>query len=167
MKTIYKVFAILLILTLGTIGNKVQAQDSGWKSGNSLSVGFPVGNMEIYSHSIGIYGNIDYNFNKFLAARFDLGWNDFSGPKRTWIDQSGNTHTDHPNMSVWEFTAGLRAKVSVFYIEGRGGYFTGVNRWGVTPAVGIRLGKFDIQANFNIAQEYHWGGIRLAYYYGG
>jgi hypothetical protein len=157
-------FALLFIVS---ISQKANAQEKGWVSGNSFSVAFPVGNLDRYSHGFGIYGNLDYNFNKVLAARFDLGWNDFSGPEKTYIDQNGLAHVDHPNMSVWEFTAGLRVKVSILYIEARGGYYTGVNRWGVTPAVGLRLGKFDIQANLNIATEYHWGGIRLAYYYGG
>jgi len=155
----------IAFLTMTAFTNKLSAQDKGWVSGNSFSVAFPVGNMERYSHGFGVYGNFDYNFNKVLAARFDLGWNDFSGPEKTWIDQSGIVHTDHPNMSVWEFTAGLRAKVSILYIEARGGYYSGVNRWGVTPAIGLRFGKLDIQANFNIADEYHWGGVRLAYYY--
>jgi len=164
MKKLTLIAVSLLIMLAFT--NSIKAQDKGWTSGNSFSVAFPIGNLERYSHGFGVYGNFDYNFNKVLAARFDLGWNDFSGPEKTWMDQSGIVHTDHPNMSVWEFTAGLRAKVSILYIEARGGYYSGVNRWGVTPAVGLRFGKFDIQANLNIAQEYHWGGIRLAYYYG-
>ena len=166
MKTNIRIFTMIIVFTIAQ-SSQVKAQEKGWTSGNSFSVAFPVGNMELYSHGFGVYGNFDYNFNSFLAARFDLGWNDFSGPERTWIAQNNTVHTDHPNMSVWEFTAGLRAKVSILYVEARGGYYSGVNRWGVTPALGLRLGKFDIQANLNIAQEYHWGGIRLAYYYGG
>jgi len=161
----FTIFAIAIIIAL--ITNNVNAQEKGWVGGNSFSVAFPVGNMEAYSHGFGVYGNFDYNFNKVLAARFDLGWNDFSGPEKTWMDLNSVVHTDHPNMSVWEFTAGLRVKVSIIYIEARGGYFSGVNSWGVTPAVGLRLGKFDLQGNFNIAGDYHWGGIRLAYYYAG
>jgi len=166
MKTIYKSLTAILFIALVTFSTQLKAQESGWKSGNSFSVGFPVGNMEAYSHSFGIYGNVDYNFNKHFAARFDLGWNDFSGPEKTWIDHNGITHTDQPNMSVWEFTAGFRAQVSILYIEARGGYFTGVQNWGVTPAVGLRFGNFDIQGNFNVAGDYHWGGVRLAYYWG-
>ncbi|RUA25143.1 MAG: hypothetical protein DSY76_06910 [Bacteroidetes bacterium] len=161
-----KKILIFSLLTVFAFSMQLKAQDSGWKSGNSISVGFPVNNLNQYTHSIGVYGNVDYNFNKHFAARFDLGWNDFSGPEKTWIDQSGNTHTDQPNMSVWEFTAGLRVQVSILYIEARGGYYTGINSWGVTPAVGLRLGKFDLQANYNIADKYEWGGIRLAYYWG-
>ena len=166
MKTITKTITIVFILAL-FFTNNANAQEKGWVSGNSLSIAFPVGNMELYSHGFGVYANFDYNFNKFLAARFDLGWNDFSGPEKTWVDANNVVHYSHPNMSIWEFTAGLRAKVSIIYIEARGGYYSGINSWGVTPAVGLRLGKFDLQGNFNIAGDYQWGGIRLAYYYGG
>ena len=165
-RTITRTITIALLLIVA-FSFQAKSQDNGWVSGNSFSVAFPVGNMETYAHGFGIYGNFDYNFNKVFAARFDLGWNDFSGPEKTWIDNNKVAHVVHPNMSVWEFTAGLRAKVSIIYIEARGGYYTGVNQWGVTPAIGLRLGKFDIQGNFNIAGDYHWGGIRLAYYYAG
>ncbi len=166
MKTIKKTLMVIVVLVLGVGTGQLKAQDSGWKSGNSFSVGFPVGNLENYAHSFGVYGNFDYNFNKHFAARFDLGWNDFSGPEKTWVDLDETVHTIHPNMSVWEFTAGFRAKVSIVYVEARGGYFTGVDQWGFTPAVGLKLGRFDLQGNFNIAGDYHWGGLRLAYYYG-
>jgi len=63
---------------------------------------------DTYDHGLGIYANFDYNFNKFLAARFDLGWNDISGPETQYLDTLGFFHTNHPNMSVCEFTAGLR-----------------------------------------------------------
>ena len=165
MKNILKSVFVVVVILLSI--NNAKAQDKGWVSGNSFNVAFPVGNMETYSHGLGIYVNFDYNFNEFLAARFDLGWNDFSGPEKTWIDGNSNVHTSHPNMSVWEFSGGLRAKVSIIYAELRGGYYSGVNHWGYTPAVGLRLGKFDLQANFNIVEDYHWGAIRLAYYYGG
>ncbi len=166
MKTTLKSIAIIFVFAI-TFNNQAKAQETGWTSGTSFNAAFPVGNMETYTHGFGVYGNFDYNFNEFLAARFDLGWNDFSGPEKTWIDLNKTVHTIHPNMSVWEFTAGLRAKVSIIYVEARGGYYTGLNSWGFTPAIGLRLGKIDLQGNFNIAGDYHWGAIRLAYYYGG
>ncbi len=151
---------------------QIQAQENtrekGFVSGVAFNAAFPVGNLgERYSHGFGVYSNIDYNFNKFLAARFDLGWNDFSGPETSYVDDDGNIHTDHPNMSVWEFTAGLRAKISVLYIEARGGYFSGVSSWGVVPAVGLRFRRLDFQGNFTMAGDDHWGSVRVSYYFGG
>ena len=70
-------------------------------------------------------------------------------------------------MSIWEFTAGFRAKISFLYIEARGGYFTGANAWGVVPAVGIRLGNFDAQGNLTFAGDYLWSSVRIGYYWGG
>ena len=51
------------------------------------------------------------------------------------------------------------------YIEARGGYFSGINSWGVVPAFGFRFGKFDIQGNFTLAGDKQWGGARLSYYF--
>ena len=108
------------------------------------------------------------NFNDVLAARFDLGWNDVSGPEKIIIDANGDTHTIHSNMSVWEFTAGIRAKFSFVYIEARAGYFSGVNKFGYVPAVGLKFGKFDIQGNYTFIEvgETEWAAVRLAYYWG-
>ncbi len=163
MKSITKAIAIMCLMSFVMI---TQAQDEKkWVSGNSFNLGFPIGDMEsLYDLGYGIYGNVDYNINKLLVARFDLGWNTFYGSDLT------NPITGLPEeikMDIWEFTAGLRARVSIFYVEARGGYFTGADSWGFVPAVGLRLGKFDIQGNLNVAGDYHWGGARLSYYWGG
>ena len=161
MKTSLKIlFIILLVTSL----NNAFAQEKKLISGTSVAVGFPIGNMaSAYDFGYGVYGVIDYNINKILVGRFDLGWNTFSGPDIT------DPITGLPievQQDIWEFTAGMRVKLAIFYIEGRGGYFTGVKSWGVVPAVGLRLGKFDIQGNINIAGDNHWGGARVGYYWG-
>jgi len=127
----------------------------------------PQGSLaETYDIGWGIYADFDYNFGKHLAARFDLGWNSLMGPDTTYIDDSGIIWTESPNMSVWEFTLGLRASISVFYVEARGGYFTGIKEWGFVPAVGVRLGRFDIQGNYTMAGESKWVGVRVGFYWG-
>lgn len=158
------ILVLFVLLSLSVSNSFAQEGEKKWVSGNSFNVAFPIGNMETYNLGLGIYGNIDYNFNKVLAARFDLGWNYFKGDDYT--DQTTGL-TEEVKMNVWEFTAGLRARLSIFYVEGRGGYFTGVNSWGFVPAVGVRLGKFDIQGNLTVAGDNHWGGVRLGYYWGG
>lgn len=161
MKTTLKLTFIILLL--GGF-NKTFAQDAKLVSGNSITVGFPTGNMASdYDFGYGVYYNLDYSLNSLLVGRFDLGWNTFSGPDGT------DPITGLPvevQQNVWEFTAGMRMKLSVFYLEGRGGYFTGVNAWGVVPAVGLRFGKLDIQGNLTIAGENQWGGARIGYYWG-
>ncbi len=165
MKTITK---ILIVALFGLIIVNVQAQSDDEKklvSGNSFNVAFPVGDMaSTYDFGWGIYGNVDYNFNKFLAGRFDLGWNTFSGPD---ISDTITGLSEEVKTNVWEFTAGLRVKVAIFYVEARGGYFTGVDSWGFVPAVGLRFKKFDLQGNLTVAGDNHWGAVRLAYYWGG
>ncbi len=166
MRVFTKVIAIACVMSFMSIQAQVQAQDEKkLVSGNSFNVGIPIGNMESrYDLGLGIYGNIDYNFNKFLTARFDLGWNTFDGPD---VTDPNTGFVEDVQMDVWEFTGGLRAKLSVFYVEARGGYFTGVSSWGFVPAVGVRLGKFDIQGNLTVAGDNHWGAVRLGYYWGG
>jgi len=164
-----KVFQIaLVVIALYTTIN-VQAQNDNSTSKllvySSFSFDQPVQNLDNYSHGFGVYSNFDYNFNKHFAARLDIGWNDFSGPEKEYIDQSGHVHTDHPNMSIWEFTGGLRAKAGPVYLEGRGGYFTGVSSWGYVPAVGVVVWKLDIQASYTFAGDKEWAGIRLGYYF--
>jgi len=170
MKSFTKVIAIVCLMSFVTIQAQAQAQAQEEKklvSGNSFNVMIPQGDLSnTYEHGFGMYANFDYNFNKFLAARFDFGWNDLSGDETSYVDPDGTIHVNHPNMSVWEFTGGLRAKVSIFYVEARGGYFTGLKSWGYVPAAGIRIGKFDIQGNYTIAGDNQWASARVAYYWG-
>jgi len=167
MKIFTKTFVLLVLIAFST-SSFAQKSDTekGWVSGNSVMYSSPVGNMEAYNYGLGFYGNIDYIFNKHFAARLDIGWNEFTGKEHQYIDVNGKYHDVKPSMSVWEFTAGARANAGIFYLEARGGYFTGVNSWGFVPAIGLRYKNFDLQGNFNIAGDYHWGGVRLAYYWG-
>jgi hypothetical protein len=152
----------VLILTL-FVSSPIKAQDVKLTSATGVNFAFPIGDMsDIYDFGWGIYGDVDYNFNKFLTARLDIGWNQFSGDDIT--DDLGLT--EEVKQTVWEFTGGLRARVSFVYAEFRGGYFTGVESWGYVPAVGLRFGKLDIQGNITIAGDNQWGGVRVAYYWG-
>ncbi len=123
MKTINK-FTLILIFALATLTIKAQDttavdknNDEGLKMYASFTGGFPVKGLPKYDYSFGAYSHFDFNFNKYFALRLDIGWNDFSGKEKEYIDSKGGVHTDTPGMSVWEFTAGLRAKVSYFYID--------------------------------------------------
>jgi len=159
---------LIILVSLFTIGN-LNAQSKSElppiRIYSSFSYNRPINNMIKYEYGFGIYTNIDYNFSKHFAARLDIGWNDFSGPETTYIDQNGNVHTEQPNMSVWDFTAGLRAMAGPAYIETRGGYYTGVDSWGYVPAIGIVFWKLDLQASYNIVGDKEWATIRLGYYF--
>ena len=165
-----KIYTILMSIFLLSIVIKTQAQeasspDSKLRIYSSFSYSQPVQSLDKYQYSFGVYSNIDYAFNKNLKARLDVGWNDFSGPEREYIDQNKVVHTEHPNMSVWEFTAGLRASAGPVYLEGRGGYFTGIDSWGYVPAVGFIIWKLDIQASYTIAGDKQWATARIGYYF--
>ena len=167
MNTQLKISGLTLMLLIFFNANAQEnKKDEGWITGNSITYSSPIGNMDSYNYGLGFYANVDYIFNKHITARLDIGWNEFTGSDHKYIDTEGNFHSTKPTKSVWEFTAGLRANAGILYIEGRGGYFTGIHEWGVVPAVGLRYKKFDLQANFTMANGYHWGGLRLAYYWG-
>ncbi len=160
MRSIVKFFVVICFVAFFTVSQS-QAQEKKLVTGNSITLGFPIGDMEgMYDMGWGIYGNVDYNFSKFLTGRFDLGWSTFSN------NLAPVEGIEFDNLDIWEFTGGLRANISVFYLEGRGGYFTGINQWGVVPAVGLRFGKLDIQGSLTVAGDYHWGGVRIGYYWG-
>ena len=158
-----------LFLFFFSIGLVSQAQDSEPKLVSGISWGYiiPQENLDVvYDHGFAFIGNFDYRFNKNLIGRFDIGWNDLSGPETQYIDTAGVVHTNHPNRSILEITAGLRAAYSYFYVEARGGYFTGINEWGVVPAVGVRIKKFDIQGSYTLTEDHNWATIRASYYFG-
>ncbi len=169
MKNFFKTSAVILLLFfIVPVPSHAQkkSQEKGIIAGNSFNVMFPQKTLkDTYNYGLGIYANFDYNFNKHLAARFDLGWNSVTGPEITTTDSLGFVYTDKPRMTVWEFTAGLKASVSIVYIEVRGGYFTGVSSWGVVPAVGLRIGRFDIQGNYTFAGNNQWISGRLGFYW--
>jgi len=163
MKKLLFTSTIIFLMSLFMI-NPAQAQDEkGFTAGNTVNLMFPQGSMsDTYNFGWGIYANFDYNFNKHLAARFDLGWNTVTGPD---IADSITGLPESQKMSVWEFTGGLKASVSVVYIEIRGGYFTGVNSWGFVPAVGLRIGRFDVQGSYTMAGDNKWISARLGFYW--
>ena len=107
-----------LFLFFFSIGLVSQAQDSEPKLVSGISWGYiiPQENLDVvYDHGFAFIGNFDYRFNKNLIGRFDIGWNDLSGPETQYIDTAGVVHTNHPNRSILEITAGLRAAYSYFY----------------------------------------------------
>ena len=128
MKALLRIITIAYVVLFGIVV-QAQTQEKKWVYENSFNVSLPIGDMgSTYNIGLGLYGNIDYNFHKIFAARFDLGWNTFYGSD---IIDTTTGLSEKPKMDVWEFTAGLRAKLAFIYVEARDGYFTGVNSWGV------------------------------------
>ncbi len=164
-----KIVLSIIVLLLGLESN-IFAQSSSdevvpLRLYSSVSYMKPVKDLSKYEYGFGINSHIDYNFNKHFAARMDIGWSDVSGPERKYIDQGGTVHKESPDMSMWEFSAGLRAYVGPAYIEGRGGYFTGIDSWGYVPAVGFIVWKLDVQVNYVFAGKKEWAGVRIGYYF--
>jgi len=116
LKKLFLSFAVLFLVLLSG-----KAQDQKWSSATGINFAFPVEDMgDVYNFGWGIYGDIDYNFNKILAARLDIGWNQFSGDD---IIDPVTGFPEEVRQSVWEFTGGLRAKVAFLYAEFKGRVF--------------------------------------------
>ncbi len=153
-----KKITFVLVLFMGIISN-VNAQEKKLVSGNSIIYAIPQGQTsDIYNYGYGISANFDYNFSEHLVGRFDLGWNQFDGDNIAGFDLE--------KLNVWEFTGGIRGRISLFYAEILGGYYTGFDSWGYKPAVGIRWNKFDLQGSYNFAGDAEWVSLKLAYYWG-
>jgi len=134
-------------------------EEKKFVSGNSFTFIMPQEELgEMYDSGYGIYANFDYNFSKHFVGRFDLGWNYFNGSDIVGISID--------NKNVWEFSAGARGRISLFYAEIMGGYYSGFNSWGYKPAIGVRWNKLDLQGNINYVNDIKWIGIRVAYYWG-
>lgn len=157
----------LLLWCLTSVPFFIHAQDSKLISGTSINFIIPQGELaKDYNLGIGIYGDIDYEFNEHFAWRFDLGWNDMEGEERQVVDTNGLIYTHKAKMSIWEFTTGFKASLSVFYVEVRGGYFTGIHEWGIIPAVGVRINKFDLNGSYKLLGDNNWYAVRIGYYWG-
>ncbi len=163
---LFLVLAVLLWISNGAYAQN-NAENPKYRIYSSFSYNHPFDNMDRYQYGFGVYSNLDIYLNKHIAFRLDIGWNDFSGPEKEYVDDNNVVHTDHPNMSVWEFTGGFRLMGGPLYLEGRGGYFTGVNSWGVVPAVGFQVWKLDIQVGYTytFTNQKTWGVARIGYYF--
>lgn len=159
-----KLFVIIAVIFASA--GMVQAQEVKLIGGNSISFVVPQGKLaETYDFGLGFFGSIDYNLNDNFALRLDLGSVDLSGPETQYTDPNGVVHVNHPERTVWELSVGARAKASIFYVEGRAGYFFSFKEVGFVPAAGLRIGKFDLQGNYAIANKDEYFSVRLGYYW--
>jgi hypothetical protein len=177
MKTIIlkRSFLILIVTILVGSSSFAQFDSAKFTAGNSFQFVMPMGDFgDHHDNGYGIYGNVNYDISDFLTARFDLGWNKVGGSdvtidsydytKQTLAKSSdGYSYDDY---SFWEITAGLRANIGIFYVEGRAGYFSGHHGgFGFVPAVGVKFKKFDFQANYAIVSDASFVGLRIGYYW--
>ena len=166
---IYKILALVLL----SFSINIKAQDTapisnhdeGLQMYASFAGGYLIAGNSDYDFFIGGYTHFDFNFDKHWAYRLDIGWNDMTGDEIEYMGTDGKYHTNTPSMSMWEFTTGVRYRLSIFYIEGRAGYFTGIHSWGLVPALGIKYRQFDLQANIILTKQTQWGGARIAYFF--
>jgi hypothetical protein len=155
----------LLMFSL-MISSVIHAQEeSKFVGGNSLGILVPQSDLgDVYDIGLGFSGSVDYNATQNFALRLDVGVHSFSGEDEI-SDTNGNATDSNPEKTVYELTAGVRGKLSVFYLEGRAGYFFGFDEFGYVPAAGLRFGKFDLQLNYALVGGNDFAGFRIGYYW--
>ncbi|BDD00927.1 hypothetical protein [Persicobacter psychrovividus] len=167
MKNIYKGILLLIVFLSASMAAKAQdAEDRKLIAGNSVAYIIPSGSMaDTYTHGFGVFAHFDYPIGKYFAWRLDVGWNDIAGDENQYVDVNGQVLTNHPERTIWEFSTGLQAKYSVVYVEARVGYLSSINSVGIIPAVGLRLGRVDLQGSYTMAGGEEYASIRLGYYW--
>lgn len=69
------------------------------------------------------------------------------------------------DFTMWEFTAGPRARIDLFYIGIEGGYFTKIDEWGLVPNAGIRYKRFDVGYRMKTSGDTKIHAIRAGYFF--
>jgi hypothetical protein len=160
MKLTYILLFSFIVLGFGV--NDLSAQEKKLTSATSLQYIAPQSGLDsVYNFGIGVYASFDYKFNGFISGVFDIGWNDIEGDDYTTSSGFIQKH----KLTVWEFTAGLKAYLGPVYAVARAGYFTGVHEFGFIPGLGLRLGNFDLQANYKLIGDNQWFGARVGWYW--
>jgi len=112
-------------------------------AGNSVSYLNGSGNFgEMYDAGFGISFNTELKIVGQFAVTGEFGWNHWKGNS----DFPGSKISD---TNVFDLLIGGKIGLWLIYLEARTGYyFGGVNEFVVIPAVGLRLGKFDLNLGY-------------------
>lgn len=151
MKTHLLLITLLLPVTLS-------AQFIG---GNSIAVLVPSGDFgETHTVGLGLYGNLEYELSEKSALLFELGWAQWSAD-----DELGNSVVE--DLTTWSLLGGINFSIlGPLYIEGRGGYyFNDLQEWALIPAIGLRLGKFDLNVGANVLDPVPFWNGRIGFFW--
>ncbi len=145
--------AIALLISYSGFSQRILA-------GNSISYLAGAGNFgEAYDTGFGINFNAEIKIIGQLGLTGEFGWN-------RW---SGNSDFPGPEMSdinVYDLLVGGKIGLWLIYLEARTGYyFGGVEEFVVIPAVGLRLGKLDLNVGYQLAENFNFVNFRLGYFW--
>ncbi len=76
--------------------------------------------------------------------------------------------SDLSDANTYNLLAGGKIGFSIIYLELRMGYYFGdIEEFAVIPAAGLRLGKLDLNAGYQLSSGFNFLNFRLAYFWTG
>ncbi len=128
--------------------------DSGGPLGISGAVTFPFGDFGDRAQTgYGLHAMGDYPVIPLLHLAGNVGFHQFSG------------EGEADDLTVWEFSVGVRFVLGAFYMGGENGYFTGVEDSSYIPNFGLRLGNWEAAVRWKAVGRGSWNTLRVGYYF--
>ena len=129
--------------------------------GNSAS--FLVGSGDhgdLYDTGFGVGFNAELDIIGQLGLTGEFAWN-------RWTANS-DYGSDLSDANTYNLLAGGKIGFSIIYLELRMGYYFGdIEEFAVIPAAGLRLGKLDLNAGYQLSSGFNFLNFRLAYFWTG
>ena len=155
---------VVLMVACSLHGSRATAQDQpapGPDPGsNTASFGAGL-TMKSPSESFGVQYNTGYGLMAFMEYPFiplldvtaGIGWNHFP-------EGDANEALD-----IWEFVAGARLRLGVFFMSGEAGYYTQIKETSFLPGLGLRFTHLELALNIRAVPSGSWLGMRLGFYF--
>ncbi len=130
--------------------------------GFSLAIILPSGEFsDTHAAGVGFYGNFEHQFTEKFAFVAETG-----GASWTALDEETNEYVEQ-DINTISVMAGANYKfLGPLYAEGRAGYyFRDLNKFALIPAVGLRLGRFDVNLGANVIDPYPFLNLRVGFFW--
>lgn len=162
MKRLTLMFALLIfVLSAGSVPAQTEAETQPtWvprTDGFGVAAMFNLPIDEFGSRNdngFGIHGVWVKPLIPLISLTADVGFNHFP-----------SNGDEYPEVTVWEFTGGLRFEFGAFYMAGEGGYYTEIDETSFVPSLGLRFGKFEFAGRWKAVGGSSWTGLRLTYFF--
>ena len=148
--------AVVLLAALPASAQKATAKPEP-KGGLALAWLLPQDSLkDTHDKGYGIHMFFAYQLADKMDLSMTTGWN------RLLADSEAEGAED---FTMWEFTAGPRARISLFYLGIEGGWFTKIDEFGWVPNAGVRYKRFDVGYRMKTSGETKVHTIRAGYFF--
>ena len=114
---------------------------------------------DMYDNGFGLGVNADLKIMGQLGLTGEFAWN-------RWSPSSNSSNLS--DINTYNLLAGGKIGLSFLYLELRMGYYFGdIEEFAVIPAAGLRLGKLDLNAGYQLSSDFNFFNFRLAYFWTG